>query len=294
MHQNTIRGPRELRGEGGQHSRLAMTLFRMVLSSKTLISMSCSSSSSVSSTLLLTPLLPIFLPALPCLIHSTAGCHHVPCMPARAWATADLPFPKICSHHTLGTAGLSCSICFLVGGTKSPQDITRVPRSPFLGSPCSLQPDGQESRPLPTPGPCRGLPKAWRGTAVPTSPASCWNMFLKPSSMSSSVISSCSQKGSSVIRHRPCPASEAQQTFEVDEKPLPATPQTHRATSCPQLPAPKPRRQLKESGGPYLIGQIGRDLLVQLPGGHKGGKKRVRGGLWGLAQGHGAQGHQVP
>jgi len=28
------------------------------------------------------------------------------------------------------------------------------------------------------------------GTTVPTSPASCWNMFLKPSSMSSSVISS--------------------------------------------------------------------------------------------------------
>lgn len=34
----------------------------------------------------------------------------------------------------------------------------------------------------------KGLPEL--GAAIPTSPASCWNMFLKLSSMSSSVISS--------------------------------------------------------------------------------------------------------
>lgn len=42
MHQSTTcRTGRSYRGKG-QHSRLAITLFRIVLSSKTLISMSCS------------------------------------------------------------------------------------------------------------------------------------------------------------------------------------------------------------------------------------------------------------
>lgn len=44
---------------------------------------------------------------------------------------------------------------------------------------------GEGFGPVPSP---EGLPEL--GTAIPTSPASCWNMFLKLSSMSSSVISS--------------------------------------------------------------------------------------------------------
>lgn len=47
--------------------------------------------------------------------------------------------------------------------------------------------------PIPFPPQARAPPQL--SAAVPTSPASCWNMFLKPSSMSSSVISSWGDTG---------------------------------------------------------------------------------------------------
>lgn len=182
---------------------------------------------------------PHFCPHIPAFFTAQQGATTCPACFEEPGPQLTSPSPKSCSQHTVGTAGLSCSICFLVGGTKSPQDITRVPRSPFLGSPCSLQPDGQGSRPLATPGSRWGLPKAWRGTAIPTSPASCWNMFLKPSSMSSSVISSCSQKGSSASKHNTpnpqghllptAPGPKASAPAEGERWPLPHRPDLRRS-----------------------------------------------------------------
>lgn len=113
-----------------------MTLFRMVLSSKTLISMSCSSSSSsVSSTLLPTPLLPTFLPTHPCPFHSTAGRHHVPRMPARAWATADLPFPKILLPAHPGDSWAELQHLLFGGWYQKPPGHHQSPQEPFFRKP---------------------------------------------------------------------------------------------------------------------------------------------------------------
>lgn len=72
----------------------------------------------------------------------------------------------------------------LLMGKTEPWEILRAPTEPLLFAALTM------SGLIPSlhPGPAMSFPGL--GTTVPTSPASCWNMFLKPSSMSSSVISS--------------------------------------------------------------------------------------------------------
>lgn len=171
------------KGWEGQRLRLAMTLFRIVRSSKTLISISCSRRRVSSIPCLLSiPLvaIPPLLPKRLCLSHKTSGCHCISCMPRRVWVTAGCPFPKSAPvTPPLGAAGLSRGRDGLVC------------RMGLSERGVGWSSHGQGSRPIPCPG--QGPPEL--GAAIPTSPASCWNMFLKPSSMSSSVISSWGDAG---------------------------------------------------------------------------------------------------
>lgn len=197
--------------------------------------------------------IPHLLPKYLCLSHKTSGCHCISCMPRRVWATAGCPFPKsapvtpplVAAGLSHGRDGLVCKV-----GLSTHR--------------MGWRSHGQGSCPIPSPG--QGPPEL--SAAVPTSPASCWNMFLKPSSMSSSVISSWGGAGqkeedSGQTWALPCLQGSANPKGSqrkallcpsllcyfphphhlnlASPSPATVTSQTQAAISCLQLPLPSPR-----------------------------------------------------